>query len=164
MRILGVDPGTRITGYGLLDVVAGTPRHVMHGQIKPKPKQPLWERIRQIHSDLVEVTQATRPDVLAIERCFVHRNVDSALKLGHTRGVIIIACLNAGTSIHEYAPSEVKKAVTGRGRAEKHQVAQMVKMILSLDEAPPEDAADALAVALCHAAGMRSRASLRPLT
>ena len=162
MRVLGVDPGTRITGYGLVDLVAGKARYVSHGLVKPHPKQPLWDRIQEIHTSIAEIASATRPDVLAIERCFVHRNVDSALKLGHTRGVIIVACMNAGAEVHEYAPSQIKSAVTGRGRAEKHQVAQMVKMLLSLDTAPPEDAADALAVALCHAAGARATQALRP--
>ncbi len=157
MRILGVDPGTRFTGYGVLDIVSGTPRYVTHGVIKTVAKAPLWERIQHIHVSIAEIAAERKPDVLAIERCFVSKNIQSALKLGHTRGVIIVACMNEGADVAEYAPTEVKSAVTGTGRAEKHQVAQMVKAILGLSEPPPEDAADALAVALCHAAGARAR-------
>jgi crossover junction endodeoxyribonuclease RuvC len=160
MRVLGVDPGTIITGYGVVDVRSGKPNYVTHGVIKTTPKQPLWERIQHIHLKMVEIALEHRPDVLAIERCFVSRNVQSALKLGHTRGVIIVAGMNAGASIAEYTPTEVKNAVTGYGRAEKHQVAQMVKMILSLQETPQADAADALAVALTHTFGIRARAAM----
>ena len=161
MRVLGVDPGTHVTGFGVVDVVSGSVRHVAHGQIRTRTKEPLWLRIATIHEGLEEVIRAHRPDVLSLETCFVGKNIQSALKLGHTRGAVMIAATGAGLDFAEYAPTAIKQAVTGRGRADKHQVAQMVKMILGLKETPPSDAADALAAAICHVQGSRT---LKPIT
>ena len=155
MRILGVDPGTRVTGYGVIDSRDGPNSHVAHGNLTTRTGDDLWDRIHQIYEGICDVIRTTSPDALAIERCFVGKNVDSALKLGHTRGAIIVAAMSAGLTIHEYSPTQVKSAVTGYGRADKHQVAHMVRMILTLPKTPPSDAADALATAICHAHGHR---------
>ncbi len=160
MRILGVDPGTRYTGYGVIDVVSGKVSHVCHGVISTKAKADLWVRIHQIHKEIVSVVEETKPDELAIEKCFVSKNVSSALKLGHTRGAIIVGCMSAGLNVYEYAPTEIKSAVTGYGRAEKDQVAQMVQAILGLAKRPASDAADALAAAICHTHGYKMRQHL----
>lgn len=153
MRILGVDPGTRVTGYGVIDSKGGVISHVDHGDLKTRTGDALWDRIHQIYEGICAVIATTHPDALAIERCFVGKNVDSALKLGHTRGVIIVAGMSASLTIHEYSPTQVKSAVTGYGRADKDQVAHMVRMILTLPKKPASDAADALATAICHAHG-----------
>jgi len=160
VRILGVDPGTRYTGYGVIDVVSGKPTHVCHGVISTQAKADLWVRIHQIHKEIVNVVEETSPDELSIEKCFVSKNVSSALKLGHTRGAIIVGCMSAGLKVHEYAPTEIKSAVTGYGRADKDQVAQMVQAILGLPKRPASDAADALAAAICHTHGYKMRQHL----
>ena len=160
MRILGVDPGTRYTGYGIIDSVSGRLSHVCHGVISTNAKADLWVRIHEIHQEIVKVVEDTQPDDLAIEKCFVSKNVSSALKLGHTRGAIIVGCMSAGLNVHEYAPTEIKSAVTGYGRAEKDQVAQMVQTILGLTKRPASDAADALAAAICHTHGYKMRQHL----
>lgn len=157
MRVLGVDPGTLITGFGLVDVVSGGVKHVAHGTIRTRSKDPLWVRITMIHDALKELIADHRPDALSLESCFVGKNIQSALKLGHTRGAIMVAATAASLDVAEYAPTAIKQAVTGRGRAEKHQVAEMVKMILGLPEVPQSDAADALAAAITHIHGDRSR-------
>ncbi len=161
MRILGIDPGTHATGFGVIDWRDGRLRHVCYGVIRTKASEPLWERLRTIHRRVAETAAEYRPDSLAIESCFVSKNVQSALKLGHTRGVVMVACMEVGADVHEYAPSEVKKAVTGTGRADKNQVAQMVRTILGLPKAPPSDASDALAVAICHAHAASATSRLR---
>ncbi len=157
MRVLGVDPGTLVTGFGVIDVVSGGVRHVAHGTIRTRSKDPLWVRITTIHDALVGLIGDHRPDALSLERCFVGKNIQSALKLGHTRGAIMVAATSASMDVAEYAPTAIKQAVTGRGRAEKHQVAEMVKMILGLPDLPQSDAADALAAAITHVHGDRSR-------
>jgi crossover junction endodeoxyribonuclease RuvC len=151
MRILGVDPGTRVTGYGVIDAEGGKLRHVCHGQVHTKPGAPLWDRLKTIHDAIVAVAAEHRPDALSLEQCFVSKNVQSALKLGHTRGAIMVAAMSSGLAVHEYQPSVIKSAVSGSGRADKHQVAQMVRVVLSLPVAAPSDASDALAAAICHA-------------
>lgn len=151
MRVLGIDPGTLATGFGVVESLPGRKVvHITHGVIKTKPSQPLWERLRTIVNGVREVATAYPPDVMVIERCFVSKNIQSALKLGHTRGAIMVAGLEAGAEIVEYAPTEIKSAVAGTGRADKNQVAQMVRMLLSLEKAAPSDASDALAAAICH--------------
>lgn len=163
-RVLGVDPGTRITGWGVVDVVQTRPRYVAHGEVRTSPKAPLWERLYQIHEALDAVLTEHRPTALSLERIFVSKNAQSALKLGHTRGVIMVAALRHGLSVHEYTPGEIKSAVVGSGRADKHQVSHMVRLILGLDAVPPADAGDALAAAICHAHGLGMGAALeRPV-
>jgi crossover junction endodeoxyribonuclease RuvC len=159
VRILGVDPGTLATGYGVVLADAhGGVRHLAHGVIRTHPKSPLWARLGVIHDGIAEVAAEHRAEVLALERCFVAQNIESALKLGHARGAIMVAALRHQLGVYEYAPTQIKAAVTGRGRADKHQVAQMVRIILGLQEAAPADASDALAAAICHAHGVPARA------
>lgn len=151
MRVLGVDPGTLVTGWGVVDHDGRRVSHVAHGIVRTKPKEPLWVRLQQIFEAIKTVAFEQRPEALSLERCFVSKNVSSALKLGHTRGAIMVAAQSAGLSVAEYSPSEIKAAVTGSGRADKRQVAEMVRVILCLPKAAPTDASDALAAAICHA-------------
>ena len=149
LRILGLDPGSRRTGFGVIDCRGAEAVCVTSGCIDVAGL-PVADRLRQIHARLRELVEALQPDAVAVERVFVKRNVDSALKLGQARGAAL-AALAAHTDLHEYAPRAVKLAVVGTGAAEKAQVAHMVGQILRLAEAPVGDAADALAIALCHA-------------
>lgn len=153
MRVLGIDPGTVATGYGVVERVDGVVRHIDHGVIRTSSKHPLWTRLGVIHKDIVAVLDAHSPDVLSLERCFVNRNVQSALKLGHARGAVMVAAVSRGLDVAEYTPGQVKLAVTGHGRAEKAQVQEMVRVILGLPTAAPEDASDALAAAICYLNG-----------
>ena len=149
-RIIGIDPGSRITGFGIIEVQTNRSACITHGCIKAQ--QPtLAERLKYIHQQLIELTEEYQPTEMAIESVFVHRNVDSALKLGQARGAAITALALQSIAIHEYTPAEIKKSVVGRGNAAKTQVQHMIKAILSLSKSPQADAADALAVALCHA-------------
>ena len=158
-RILGLDPGSIRTGYGLIDCDAGGERHVGHGCIQAGGGDFLG-RLRLIFDAVVALIAEHRPDEIAIERVFVHRNPDSALKLGQARGAAICAAVGLGASAHEYAPRAIKLAVSGYGAADKAQIAQMVTTLLRLERRPGADAADALAVALCHAQTRRLAALL----
>lgn len=149
-RVLGVDPGSRVTGYGVLEGRGGQIEIVTWGTLWLDESQTISERLAALYGGLEAVIAEARPSEVAVERVFVSRNADSALKLGHARGVILLAVHLAGLPIYEYAPAMVKKAVVGRGRADKHQVAAMVRLLLGLEADPGEDAADALAVAMCH--------------
>jgi crossover junction endodeoxyribonuclease RuvC len=149
VRVLGLDPGSRRTGFGVIDCTGSDARWVRSGCIEVAAL-PMAERLRRIHLEVRLLVEALQPEVVAIERVFVSRNVASALKLGQARGAAL-AALEPGTPLHEYAPRAIKLAVVGTGAAEKTQVAHMVGQILSLSEAPTGDAADALAIALCHA-------------
>jgi crossover junction endodeoxyribonuclease RuvC len=158
MRILGIDPGTHKTGWGLVESIAGRPlRHLDHGTIRTTASQPLDVRLFAIDRALAEILAAHTVDVMAIETSFVAKNAQSALKLGHARGVAMVAARRAGAEVFEYAPSRVKSAVTGSGRAEKHQVAEMIRVIAGLPAPPQADAADALALAVCHALATSGR-------
>jgi len=149
-RILGIDPGSRITGYGLIDVDGQHTRHVDNGCIETGvPEMP--RRLQRIFAGLAGVLAQYRPDQVAIEQVFMHRNADSALKLGHARGAAIVACMQSELEVHEYTPTQIKKAIVGRGAADKVQIQHMVRVLLGLPEVPQADAADALAVAICHA-------------
>ena len=160
MKILGVDPGTVATGFGVVERRQGVLHHLDHGVIRTSSKDPLWTRLGVIHAGIQAVLAAHQPDVLSLERCFVNRNVQSALKLGHARGAIMVAAVAQGLDIAEYTPGQIKLAVTGRGRAEKGQVQEMVRVILSLQKSAPEDASDALAAAICHLNGHSFEARL----
>ncbi|HLK70910.1 MAG TPA: crossover junction endodeoxyribonuclease RuvC [Steroidobacteraceae bacterium] len=149
-RVLGLDPGSRRTGYGVIDCVAGVERHVASGCIDVTGHD-MVVRLQRIYAGVSALVAEHRPDMVAIERVFMHRNPDSALKLGQARGVALCAASIHGASVHEYAPRAIKLAVTGFGGAEKGQVAQMVRTLLKLSMVLRADAADALAVALCHA-------------
>lgn len=151
MRILGIDPGSRITGYGLIETQGNRLRHVDNGAIITRSDQELPQRLKTIHDGLAEAIDLYRPEVVAVEQIFVDKNVQSALKLGHARGTALLVGVNRGLPVFEYSASQVKNAVVGYGRASKAQVQQMVKVLLALPEIAQEDASDALAVAICHA-------------
>jgi crossover junction endodeoxyribonuclease RuvC len=165
VRILGIDPGSLITGYGLIEASGQQARHVESGCIRT-PGGELPQRLQAIYTAVVDLVSRFAPAEVAIERIFISRNPDSALKLGQARGAALCATFGGGASIHEYAPRAIKLAVVGHGGADKHQVQHMVKLLLHLERAPAADAADALAVALCHAqlrhtAALLARAGLR---
>jgi crossover junction endodeoxyribonuclease RuvC len=148
---LGIDPGTAILGYG---VISGDidPNLVDVGVIETDSKMPMPERLLILHAEATRLLQEHRPDVLAIETLFFSRNVTTAIAVGQARGVVLLAAAQAGVAIAEYSPSEVKFAISGYGKANKKQMQEMVRLILNLKHAPqPDDAADALAIALCHA-------------
>jgi len=151
VRIFGIDPGSERTGYGCVE--SDGRRHVLLacGAVAAPPGDTFPNRLARIHSELSALLTSYRPDCVAIENLFHAANVRSALKLGHARGVAMLAAVEAGCDVVEYTPAEIKRAVVGYGRAEKQQVGQMVKLLLGLRAAPtPHDAADALAVAICH--------------
>jgi crossover junction endodeoxyribonuclease RuvC len=152
MRILGIDCGSRVTGYGVIDTDGADCILVRCGAIKSKPSDALAIRLRCIYNGIAEVIRDVQPEEAAFENLFYATNVQSALKLGHVRGVSMFAAAEANLPVFEYSPLEVKGAVTGYGRAEKSQVQQMVRALLKLKSLPePYDASDALAVAICHA-------------
>jgi len=151
MRILGVDPGSRITGFGVIEVQGNRFRHIDNGIVKPKSADALPLKLQSIYQGLGEIIKEYAPDALSIEQVFMAQNPRSALILGHARGSAIVAGTNAGLDIFEYSALQVKSAVVGYGRASKQQVQHMVKTLLNLPEVAQEDAADALAVAICHA-------------
>lgn len=158
-RILGIDPGSVITGYGIIDQDTRGERAVDWGCVHTQAGE--WPaRLKCIYDAIGAVVEKFNPDEVAIESAFVHRNAASALKLGQARAAALCGVFAAAGGVFEYAPRAVKLAVVGAGGASKDQVQHMVKALLKLDEAPPADAADALAVALCHAHGRQTRALL----
>jgi len=150
MRILGVDPGSRRTGYGVVDIEGNRMTHVTHGVIATGNGE-FSERLAVLFSSLSHVITEFQPECAAIEDVFMARNAASALKLGQARGALIVACTHAGLQVSAYSPTTVKQAVVGFGRAEKGQVQHMIQLLLKPPAPLQEDAADALAVALCHA-------------
>ena len=151
MKIFGIDPGSDRTGYGCVERAGGRHRLVICGQLSGPARAAFPDKLNAIHAGLLALLARHRPDCVAVEGIFYARNVRSALKLGHARGVALLAASESGVPVVEYAPAEIKRAVVGYGRAEKHQVQRMVKLLLGLETAPaPHDVADALAVALCH--------------
>lgn len=159
IRILGIDPGSRITGYGIIESQGNHLRHVIDGAIKLGDAD-YPERLRQIFTELSDVITGQLPAEAAIERIFMNKNADSAIKLGQARGVAIVACSIQSLPLQEYSANQIKQALVGRGHATKSQIQHMVKILLNLRMTPQADAADALAVAICHA---HTRASLRRL-
>lgn len=158
MRVLGIDPGTLTSGYGVVAEEDHKLFHVASGGISPSAKQPFPNRLKKIYEELVKIIDKYRPHIVVVEDIFVSKNIKSALKLGHSRGVAILAAMNAGLPVFEYSPLEVKQAVVGTGKAEKKQVQLMVKTLLDLPKVPhPADAADALAAAICHIHSSRLR-------
>jgi crossover junction endodeoxyribonuclease RuvC len=151
LLILGIDPGSHITGYGLIDKKGNYLQYISYGEIKPRKDSLLSTVLSSIYQHLSEVIGENSPQAIALENIFYGKNVRSLIKQAHVRGVIIFAGAGKGIPVFEYSPLEVKKAVVGYGRAEKRQVQIMVKAILKLPTLPPADAADALAVAICHA-------------
>ena len=154
-RVLGLDPGSLRTGFGIVDCDGRGEVHVASGCVQVRGTN-MALRLHQIHRRLVELVEQYRPDEVAIERVFIHRNPDSALKLGQARGAALTAAVAGGASVFEYAPRAVKLAVVGHGGADKAQVAHMVKVLLSIGESVTTDVSDALAIALCHAHARRS--------
>ncbi|WP_254274753.1 crossover junction endodeoxyribonuclease RuvC [Halomonas sp. 3H] len=154
MLILGIDPGSRITGYGVLDVSTATPRYVASGCIRIQADD-LAQKLAQVYAGVSELIAVHRPAEFAIEQVFMSKNADSALKLGQARGTAIVCAANHGMPVSEYGPRQIKQAVTGSGRADKAQVQHMVTAILGLSATPQADAADALAIALTHAHARR---------
>ncbi|BAU56920.1 crossover junction endodeoxyribonuclease RuvC [Halorhodospira halochloris] len=149
-RILGIDPGSRVTGYGVIDNYAQCSL-VTQGTLRLQRNSSLAARLGEIHRGIEGIIEDHRPDEVALERVFVHRNADTALKLGHARGAAITACVLAELTIAEYTPAQIKQSIVGGGRADKQQIGYMVRALLGLRCQPAEDAADALAAALCHA-------------
>jgi len=151
VRIFGIDPGSERTGYGCVETDGRRHHLVACGAVTAPAGDAFPQRLARIHTELSRLLASCSPDCVAIENLFHATNVRSALKLGHARGVAMLAAVEAGCEVVEYTPAEIKRAVVGYGRAEKHQVGQMVKLLLGLSAAPsPHDAADALAVAICH--------------
>lgn len=153
-RILGIDPGSRVTGFAVLDVNGATYQYVVSGCIRTT-KNSFPARLREIFSGIEQIVQQYLPQEMAIENVFVKHNVSSALKLGQARGAAICAVLSHSVDVFEYSPASIKRAVVGKGNAAKEQVQHMVTAVLKLPAIPQADAADALAVALCHAQSRR---------
>ncbi len=150
--VLGLDPGTAITGYGIVRYDGRSLEPIAYGTITTPSGSPLFLRLQNIYRELRSLIESQRPTHAAVEELFFARNARTALSVGHARGVILLALADAGLSVFEYTPLEVKKAITGYGRASKEQMQQMVRLLLSLESTPqPDDVADALAVAICHA-------------
>ena len=158
MRILGIDPGYGITGFGLVDAERGQYALLRCGAITTPPNTDFSWRLEVIYNDMVELLRVTKPDVVAIEELFFGQNVTTGIGVAQSRGVILLAIRQAGLQVYPYKPMQVKQSVVGYGNATKHQVQDMTRRILGLEKMPkPDDAADAIAIALCHA---RSSTSL----
>lgn len=160
VRIIGIDPGSRTTGFGVVESQGSRHRCVAYGRIRTDDAD-LPLRLLSIQRQLGDMLRRLAPGEAAIENVFVKRNSNSALVLGQARGVALCTLAAAAVPVSEYTPATVKKAVCGSGRAEKPQVQQMIRLLLKLDEAPPADAADALAIALCHAQQRALRTALK---
>lgn len=151
MRILGIDPGYAILGYGIIDKNGNRFVSVEYGSVTTDKDMEMPDRLKHLYSELMEIIDRCRPEVASIEELFFNTNTTTAILVGQARGVAILACANSGVPINEYTPVQIKQALTGYGRAEKKQVQMMVKAILGLSEVPkPDDTADALAAAICH--------------
>ena len=152
MQVIGIDPGTAITGYGIVrEDVSGNLITIDYGVIQTPSKKPMPQRLVQIYRQLKEIILLHQPDSAAVEKLFFQKNVRTAISVGQGRGVAILALAEAGIEIAEYTPLAIKQAVVGYGKADKGQVQQMVRALLDLEDIPkPDDAADALAVAICH--------------
>ena len=162
MLVLGIDPGTAITGYGLVREDEAGLTLVDYGVITTAAGRPLPERLQVIYQGLADVAREHQPQQAAVEELFFSRNVRTALSVGHARGVTLLALADAGLAIHEYIPLEIKQAITGYGGAGKQQVQEMVRLLLNLDTVPePDDAADAVAVAVCHIHSARMMALIK---
>ncbi len=161
MRILGLDPGTATTGYGIIDAADGRLTLVAYGVVSTPAGDPPAERLQSIFHQLRALLAEHRPDTAGVEQVFFGRNITTAIAVGQARGVLLLALAEAGVAVSEYSPPKVKEAVTGYGKAEKAQVQLMVRHLLDLAETPrPDDAADALAVAIAHAQHESFRAAL----
>jgi crossover junction endodeoxyribonuclease RuvC len=151
MIILGIDPGTATTGYGLIEEKTGNLSLVDYGVILTKPDKTLEQRLEILYDQLSDIIDEYNPDEIAVEELFFSNNVKTAMSVGQARGVILLAAQKAGIPMSEYTPNQVKNGICGHGAADKKQVQKMVQMLLKLTETPqPDDAADALAIAICH--------------
>lgn len=152
MVILGIDPGYAIVGYGLVEYIGNRFRVFDYGSIQTKAGMPTNERLKIIYDSMTDIIARHKPDAMAVEELFFNTNSKTAIVVAEARGIILLSAINAGINIAEYTPLQVKQAVTGYGRADKNQVQQMTKALLGLDKVPkPDDTADALAIAICHA-------------
>ena len=152
MRIIGIDPGTGILGFGVIDVIGNKTKLVTAGVIRTPAHTPLAERLSEIYDGLTQIIAETKPSEMAIEKLFFSRNVTTAISVSHARGVAMLTGQQAGLQISEYTPNEIKQSITGYGKADKKQVQEMVRIQLGLTEVPkPDDCADALAAAIMRA-------------
>lgn len=157
MRILGLDPGIAIVGFGVIETGRGDFTYIAHGAIRTEAGLPLSRRLEIIYDDLNSLLDSVEPDAVAVEELFFNTNITTGISVAHGRGILLLACRQRGIPIYEYTPLQVKQSVVGYGRAEKKQVMEMVRRMLHLDEIPkPDDAADALAIALCHGRAVSS--------
>lgn len=160
MRILGIDPGYAILGWGIIDMKGNHFKVVDYGAVTTDAKMEMPDRLKVLYNSLMDIIVKYEPDVASVEELFFNTNAKTAILVGQARGVAVLACANSGLEIDEYTPLQIKQALVGYGRAEKKQVQLMVKTILNLQKVPkPDDTADALAAAICHghAAGSKSR-------
>lgn len=156
MRILGIDPGLNIMGYGVIDEAKGKLTAIDYGCVYTNAGVPLPLRLNKLYDGVYELIEKYKPEAVAVEELFFAKNVKTAITVAHARGVVLLCAQKLGIALFEYTPLQVKQAVVGYGRAEKHQIQTLVKIILNLAEIPkPDDAADALAVAVCHAHSMK---------
>lgn len=152
MRILGIDPGTGILGFGVIDVIKSKPQLVDGGVIRTPVKEDDAVRLLTIYEELTDIIATTKPQIMSVEKLFFARNVTTAMTVSQARGVVLLCAKQAGMEIYEYTPMQIKLAVTGYGKADKKQMQEMVRILLGLSEVPkPDDAADAIAAALTHA-------------
>lgn len=162
MIILGIDPGIAKVGYSILQCTGNNFKPIEYGCIVTSSKLIFPERLKIIYDDLIQIIEKYNPKELAIEQLFFNKNVKTAMDVGHARGVEVLAAVNKNLDIYEYTPLQIKQAVVGYGRADKNQVQQMVKMLLNLKEIPkPDDAADALAVAICHGSSLKFKENFK---
>jgi crossover junction endodeoxyribonuclease RuvC len=161
LKVLGIDPGSIICGYGLVKSDGKDARYVASGRISSPASRPLHQRLRGIYESLVEIIREHRPDHIVVERIFFAKGAKAALSLGHARGVVLLAAAVENVPLHEFTALEVKKAVVGYGRAEKAQVQEMVKLILNIRGGLHADSADALALALCHLNTLKFREAVK---
>jgi crossover junction endodeoxyribonuclease RuvC len=156
MRILGIDPGIAIVGYGVIDKEGNRYKTVAYDAVTTRAHTPLEERLEKVYTGINEIIKIYKPDAMSIEELFFNNNAKTALTVGQARGVIILAAVQNHVPVYEYTPLQVKQALTGYGRASKSQIQQMMKSMLALTEIPkPDDVADALAIAVCHGNSMR---------
>lgn len=156
MVILGIDPGIALVGYGIVECNGNHFKALDYGHIETSSKSLFPDRLKYVYDEMISIIEKYNPDELAIEELFFNKNAKTAIKVGQARGVEILAAKNMGLGIYEYTPLQVKQAVVGYGRAEKHQVQEMVKILLNLDKVPkPDDVADALAIAMCHGSSLK---------
>lgn len=156
MRIIGIDPGTGILGFGIIDMERGNVKLVDAGVIRTPVKENDAVRLHTIYDELTDIIKQTNPTIMSVEKLFFSKNVTTAMTVSQARGVVLLCAQQVGIEIHEYTPMQIKLAVTGYGNADKKQVQEMVRVILGLKEVPkPDDAADAIAAALTHSQSMR---------